>query len=123
MFPDSVTYLGERAFFHCTSLENVKLSNSISELVYASFSGCKKLNNLIIPDSVDTIGEKMFDKCESLAVLHIPSSVKNLNFSFSYTGIDEIHYSGTLDEWMKIQDNLKGYGGFTVYCKDGEKVY
>ncbi len=121
--PNSVKYLGERAFYHCTSLESVILPNSISELYYATFEGCKKLKELKIPDSVTVIGEKMFDKCESLAVLYIPGSVRELNFSFHQTGIDKIHYSGTLAEWMEIQSHLQGYGGFTVYCTDGEKIY
>jgi hypothetical protein len=121
--PNSVKYLGERAFYHCTSLESVSLPDSISELYYATFEGCKKLKELKIPDSVTVIGEKMFDKCESLAVLHIPGSVKELNFSFHQTGIDKIYYSGTLAKWMEIQSNLQGYGGFTVYCTDGEKIY
>ncbi|MBO5969442.1 MAG: leucine-rich repeat domain-containing protein [Clostridia bacterium] len=121
--PNSVKYLGERAFYHCTNLESVTLSESITELYYSAFEGCKKLKELKIPDSVTKIGEKVFDKCESLAVLYIPGSVTELNFSFNKTGIDKIYYSGTLAKWMEIQGNLAGYGGFTVYCSDGEKVY
>ena len=64
--PDSVTAIGVSAFLKCTTLTNVRIGNSVTKIGSFAFSGCTSLANITIPDSVTTIGSSAFYGCSSL---------------------------------------------------------
>jgi hypothetical protein len=83
--PNSVTTIGEFAFYYCESLTNVNLPNSVTNIERFAFSTCSRLANVTIPDSVTSIGVVAFDSCSSLKSITIPASVTELGsgaFSF-----------------------------------------
>ena len=41
--PDSVTCIGEYAFYYCTSLRSVTITNSIKKIYSDAFGNCKNL--------------------------------------------------------------------------------
>ena len=41
--PNSVTSLGEKAFYCCSALESIKLSNSVVHIGANAFDGCSTL--------------------------------------------------------------------------------
>ena len=75
IIPDSVTTIGDMAFFDCSLLTTVTLSNSVKTIGSAAFYGCSALTNINIPSSVQTIGDGAFCACKSLKEIHIPASV------------------------------------------------
>lgn len=81
VIPDGVEYICDRAFMNksiqsvvlsdsvksrCTSLNNLKLSNSIPPIPKNTFSNCTVLTEVTIPDSVTMIEKYAFYQCDLL---------------------------------------------------------
>jgi hypothetical protein len=75
--PNSVTNIGNSAFFDC-DLASVTIPNSVSNIGDYAFDGCTILTNVTIGSSVTSIGEGAFGYCTSLMSMTIPDSVITL---------------------------------------------
>ena len=76
--PDSVTSIGEYAFYNCRSLTSVTIPDSVTSIGDDAFSNCKSLTSVTIPDSVTSIGKWAFSECKSLTSVTIPDSVTSI---------------------------------------------
>ena len=79
--PDSVTSIGEAAFWLCTSLTSVTIGNSVTSIGEAAFWSCTGLTRVTIPDSVTSIGDYAFFYCTGLTSVTIPNSVTSIGSS------------------------------------------
>ena len=61
--PNSVTTIGNSAFWWCESLTNINIPNSVTTIGDGAFCGCNSLTSINIPNSVTTIGEFAFGVC------------------------------------------------------------
>ena len=77
--PDSVTSIGDSAFWGCSSLQSVIIPDTVTSIGNSAFSDCKSLKSVTIPDSVTSIGDRAFSNCKSLKSVTIPDSVININ--------------------------------------------
>ncbi len=75
---NSVTTIGDYAFWYCTSLTSVTIPDSVITIGYYAFGECYSLTRVTIPDSVTTIGTYAFAYCESLTSVTIPNSVTTI---------------------------------------------
>ncbi|MBP3550034.1 MAG: leucine-rich repeat protein [Alistipes sp.] len=83
--PDSVTSIGGGAFAYCTSLTSITIPDSVTLIGDYAFRGCNSLTSVTIPDSVTSIGEDAFWDCTSLTSVTIPNSVTSIGYqAFSY---------------------------------------
>jgi hypothetical protein len=73
--PNSVTTIGENAFYGCTDLTSVSIPNSVTSIGGYAFNGCRSLTSVTIPNSVTTIESGTFSGCTGLTSVSIPSSV------------------------------------------------
>jgi hypothetical protein len=73
--PDSVTAIGDSAFYGCSSLASITIPDSVTAIEDWAFANCSSLEGIIIPDSVTAIGDSAFYGCSSLASITIPDSV------------------------------------------------
>lgn len=64
--PNSVTKIGDEAFFQCKNLTNVLLPDSIKQIGREAFSLCSSLNKVTIPKGVTSIKYKAFYNCGNL---------------------------------------------------------
>jgi hypothetical protein len=76
--PESVTQIGELAFAHCASLASITLPESVTEIGDQAFNGCTSLASITLPESVTEIGLGAFHGCTSLASITLPESVTEI---------------------------------------------
>ena len=55
IIPDSVTSIGDGAFWCCSSLSSLFIPNSVTSIGDGAFEGCSSLSSLVIPDCVVNI--------------------------------------------------------------------
>ena len=78
VIPDSVNSIGEGAFLNCSSLSSIVIPDSVNSIGDGAFSDCSSLSSIVIPNSVNSIGEGAFLNCSSLSSIVIPDSVNNI---------------------------------------------
>lgn len=78
IIPDSVTSIGDDAFFYCAGLISVAIPDSIISIGDNAFECCFCLTDIKIPDSVKSIGNRAFVACYGLKNITIPDSVINI---------------------------------------------
>lgn len=83
--PNSVTAIGNSAFYNCSDLKSITIPNSVNTIGSSAFYGCYKLISVIIPNSVTSIGDKAFYGCGALCAVEIPNSIASIgNYVFKY---------------------------------------
>jgi hypothetical protein len=84
VIPNSVTSIGEFAFYACHTLTSVTIQNGVTSIGIEAFSFCNSLTNVTIPNSVISIGRYAFGYCTSLTNVMIGNSVTSIgNGAFS----------------------------------------
>ncbi|MGN0514043.1 MAG: leucine-rich repeat protein [Lachnospiraceae bacterium] len=72
--PNSVTQIDDAAFWACSNLTDVKLSDNTTIIGGYAFSGCP-FSKITIPSKVEYINAGAFQQCKNLTEISIPSSV------------------------------------------------
>jgi hypothetical protein len=78
VIPNSVTTIGENAFYNCFALITVTIPNSVKTIKKGAFSGCTALFSLVIPNTVTTIEDWAFVACTSLTSINIPDGITTI---------------------------------------------
>ena len=102
IIPNSVTSIGDGAFFHCESLTDITIPNSVKSIEDGAFCQCSSLTSITIPNSVTSIGYAAFWDCSSLT---------------------SITYQGTKAQWEEIKLGSswnKEVPAKVVHCTDGD---
>ena len=77
--PNSVTAIGEGAFSYCSGLKSATIGNSVKYICESAFSDCTGLASVTIGNSVTIIGFGAFQDCSGLTSVNIPNSVAIIN--------------------------------------------
>ena len=80
----NVTSIGNDAFFGCSSLTSITISNSVTSIENSTFAYCTGLTSITIPNSVTSIGTNAFYSCTSLTTITIPNSVTRISDRMFY---------------------------------------
>ena len=78
---DSITSIGEYAFFDCISLESVTVGNGVQSIGDHAFSDCTKLKSVTVGDGIQSIADAAFYNCSGLRSLSLPAHMNG-----AYTG-------------------------------------
>ena len=148
--PDGVTSIGDSVFSGCTSLTEIVIPDSVTEIrsnwgydgCDGAFSGCTSLSKVDLPKKLTTIEAGTFRDCTSLKEIVIPDSVTEIrcnwglgafsgctslskvDLSKNLTMIYEYTFSGctSLAE-IDIPDSVTSIGGFAFSgCTSLSKV-
>ena len=111
--PENVWQIGSQAFFNCTSLAEIDLSN-VQEISNYAFDSCFALTNVVIPPTVTKIGVHAFYRCENLSsVLCRPQAAPTLGtdgFTFCHSSLQicvpALGVYKYEDNWVSYQDEL-----------------
>lgn len=97
--------IGSNAFYDCSSLENLVLSENLTTIQAYAFKDCYALSSIDLPSSVTSFGDYAFSGCQQLKKIELPSSVETVGQS-AFDGCSNIEEM-TLP---KIYNN-NAYGG------------
>src|ERR1019366_4365882 len=75
--PNSVTNIGDSAFYFCFSLTSVTIGTNVASVGDYAFCDAG-LTSVTIPNGVTSIGDEAFAGCTSLASVTIGNSVTNI---------------------------------------------
>ena len=79
----TVTAIGNRAFWECTSLKEVTIPQSVTSIGDYAFNICHNLTSVTIKDAATSIGEEAFGGCTSLTTLKLGEKIKTIgDFAF-----------------------------------------
>ena len=69
---DSISYIGDEAFYDCTQLTEVNMSPNVTSLGNLAFSKSYNITYFDIPESLTSIPDNAFDGCFNLKKILIP---------------------------------------------------
>ena len=118
IIPNSVTTIGDFAFYKCSGLISVNIPNSVTSIGNYAFDDCTGLTSVTIPNSVTSIGRSAFQYCTGLTSVTIPNSVTSIGRSVFYwcTGLTEV--ISLIEEPWGIDEST-----FMCYDETGESYY
>ena len=127
--PNSVTTIGDEAFWGCKSLTSINIPNSVTTIGFWAFAVCESLTSINIPNSVTTIGNDAFGGCKSLTSINMLDGVTTIGKraflgckSLSSINIpNSVTYIGNSAFWNCI--NLPSHIKSDIIQRFGEKVF
>ena len=102
IIPDSVSFVGARAFADCGKLENITFGTGVTTLKDGAFEECVSIKEISLPESLTELGNNAFTGCKKLKEISIPDNVKSIG-DFSFVGCENLTN-------VKIGDRLEWIG-------------
>ena len=93
---NSVTSIGDYAFYNCNGLTSVTIGNSVTSIGNGAFFCCFDLNSVTIPNSVTSIGENAFYYCTGLNRVDISDIAAWCNISWGNIYANPLIYAHNL---------------------------
>jgi uncharacterized repeat protein (TIGR03803 family) len=89
--PDSVTSIGDVAFYYCPSLTSATIGNGVTSIGDYAFYDCEDLTSVTIGNGVTNIGDYAFDDCFSLSSVTIGTNVISIgDYAFSCENLTNV---------------------------------
>jgi hypothetical protein len=114
-------YLGSHAFYNCTALTSVDLSDRVTNLGKQCFYNCYSLKQIKLPTSLTTYESDAFQLCKSLAIYGTAKQCSALSANYSYikTVVTEVINPPTI-----VIKNATGGKSLTFDCdRSDAKIY
>ena len=126
IIPNSVTSIGNSAFYCCSGLTSVTIPNSVTSIGDYAFYGCSALTSVTIPNSITSIGDYAF-RGLALTSVTIPNSVTSIGEGALFcVYLTKVNYGGTKEQarmLFKVGDLFYYESNPTIICTDGEITY
>ena len=124
--PNSVTKIGEDAFYGCSGLTSVTIPNSVTTIGGRAFSGCSGLTSVTIPQSVTSIEVAAFSGCSGLTSVKVgwdmPFEIEGNAFRDSNYQNATLYVPRGTKAAYEAADVWKDFGTITEYEKSQGEV-
>lgn len=134
--PDSVTTVGENAFYNLNPLKKVIINNVVTELPNYCFQSCYNLERITFGTALESIGVSCFYNCNSITTIDLSKTkvetIKDEAFQYCYklnsvklpdsiiTLGDSCFYEDNALENVTFGSNLKNIGSY-CFCSTNIK--
>lgn len=78
VIPETVTTIGEYAFYYSSKLTSVIIPKSVTSIESSAFQFCKKIASFELPEVLESIGNNAFANCEAVKSFVIPNTVTSI---------------------------------------------
>ena len=101
---EGITVIGQEAFRYCTGLDSIQLPESVTVLPFRVLANCTSLTNVTLSTKLATIEKQAFLSCTSLKSIVIPKSVGLIreNAFSGCTALNAVFYAGNSVHWGAI---------------------
>ena len=112
-FPESLTTLGTYVLAYCDNLQTVVFPRNMTVIPRSTCEGCKRLANVTLPENVVTIGLQAFYGATSLPAITLPATVKT---------IEDTAFRDTNIPSLPLNEGLESIGAAAFYNCDRLKT-
>ena len=108
--PDTVTSIGNSAFYKCSNLEKITLPQKLKKIGQIAFSGCASINEVFLGKNITEIGSSAFASCTNLE-----SVTMSYNSTVEYTASigDSVFIDCTSLAKVSLSENVASIGNCT----------
>ena len=90
--PQTVVYIGENAFYNCTSITQFTLPDTVTNLDPGVFGGCTSLQSLRFPAGMTAIPSRFCTDCTNLATVTMPTNYTAVG-SNAFMNCSSLHFA------------------------------
>ena len=119
--PNSVTYIGERAFDNCSSLTSITIPNSVTYIGERAFDNCSSLNEVILGTGLETVKEYAFAGCSKLQDVYCYAIEPPTAYDSSFSQYNAFLYIPCENKKVYMLDEV--FGNFKyIECISSDEV-
>ena len=115
IIPNSVTGIGDWAFYGCSSLTSINIPENITSIGNSAFSNCSSLISINIPEGVTSIEPSTFNSCSALTSINIPESVTSIR-DYAFDGCSSLTSVTIPKNVTSIGKQVFSSSLDTIYC-------
>lgn len=105
--PNGVEIIARDAFTYST-LANITIPNTVTEIEYGAFKNCVFLHSIYIPSNVLVVGRDAFSSNRNLT-LYVESTEKPLEWNDYWTNSNTLVYFGITKDDIGVYENVMDY--------------
>lgn len=108
VIPDSVEYIGDDAFFNCSSLTSVTFGDNVKSIGESAFDGSGLMGRLVLPKSITRIEAYAFRNvlCDEIEIPDNNRDISIGKYAFAGTGLTDV----------VLPASVKSVGGHAFDC-------
>ena len=119
--PNSVTYIGERAFDNCSSLTSITIPNTVTYIGERAFDNCSSLNEVILGTGLETVKEYAFAGCSKLQDVYCYAIEPPTAYDSSFSQYNAFLYIPCENKKVYMLDEV--FGNFKyIECISSDEV-
>lgn len=96
---DTLKYIGPNSFYLCTSLKEIIIPDSVTEISDKAFEECHSNSKIVLGENLQKIGTRVFCSNYNVENIKLPNSLTNLNdYDFYYCySLKNITFNSIID--------------------------